>query len=524
MIIFYNSNIISLNKFHPNASAMIIDGDRIAAVGDAGTLLEQVPGDCKKIDLGGRSIIPGFTDSHIHTLQYAQSLTRIDCETDTKGECLERVAERVRSTKEGQWIIGHGWNQNFWQEGYGTRNDLDLISTVHPIYLTSKSLHASWANTSALKLAGILNLTTNPEGGIIQRDEHGQPTGILFDNAIPRLEMHIPPPSSEEVITTLLEGQRRLLAYGITCVHDFDRENCLRAYQHLNGSGKLKLRVIKSIPLEFMNQAARENLKTGSGEYRFEIGPLKLFADGALGTRTAAILEAYNEEPENFGVLIKDNQELLEIGVNAVKQGFSLAVHAIGDRALNIVMKSYSDLFRLLPDSYNLPHKHRVEHVQMALPEDLDTFRDLQLIASVQPIHAPSDREMAMKYWGERTVNAYPLGTILNRGILAILGSDAPVENPNPFAGLASAVCRRSPRDLEPFHIKQAISIQQALECFCRNPHVVTGHQKELGVLKEGYLADFIILPVDPFAIDPIDLYNIYADEVFIAGEKVYER
>lgn len=524
MIIFYNSNIVTLDKNKPHATAMVVDGKQIIALGESDILLTQVPSTCKKVDVGKRTILPGFTDSHIHTLQYGQSLSRINCETSTKHECLIRVKEIAQKTEPGKWIIGHGWNQNHWAQGYGNYADLDEISRVHPIYLTSKSLHASWANSLALKLAGVTVNTSNPFGGIIQRNERGQPTGILLDNAIPLIEKYIPPPSPAEIQNFLLTAQRSLLSLGITAVHDFDKENCLFAFMQMDKMKQLSLHVIKSIPLDYLDIAISEGLKTGKIIRNLEIGALKLFSDGALGSRTAALFLPYEGEPENVGLLIQPLRDLIEIGCKAVAGGFSLAVHAIGDRALNMVLQSFT---KILTNSHNLPHlphMHRIEHVQLAQPEDIKTMGRLGLVASMQPIHAPSDREMALRYWGDRTKYAYPLRSVQEAGVLSVYGSDAPVENPNPFFGIAAAVCRKVQGDSESFHPEQRINLAQAVVGFCSNPHSATGHGQKRGILKQGFTADFTIIDKNPFAIEPLDIYNINVHEVFISGINVFSR
>jgi predicted amidohydrolase YtcJ len=437
---------------------------------------------------------------------------------------LQRVAQKVESTPVGEWVRGHGWNQNDWPEGFGSAALLDEVAPNHPVYLTAKSLHASWANSAALKLAGVDPLTPDPANGMIQRDVDGNPTGILFENAVELVERVIPSPRQEEITAAIMLAQFSLLKVGVTCVHDFDGHECFRALQNLEASGKLKLRVVKGIPLQDLGNAASLGLQSGFGSEYVRIGPVKLFADGALGPQTAAMLEPYENQPGNSGLLFLNADQIFEYGQRTARSGLSLAIHAIGDRANREVLKAYARL-RDFESGEGLPHlPHRIEHVQVLHPDDLPLLARLGITASMQPIHATSDMDTADIYWGKRARYAYAFRSLRELGTRLIFGSDAPVESPNPFWGLHAAVTRQrhsgypSP---EGWYPQEKLTLQQALESYTIHPAHVAGWGNRIGRLAPGYHADLIVLPRDPFQIDPDELESLEPTRVMVGGEWV---
>lgn len=539
MIVLYNARIYTLDGSRPVATAIAMEGDRILAVGDADDLLTEFDRG-EKQDMTGQIILPGLTDAHLHLQHYALSLQKINCETDTLEECLQRIEERVRSAQPGEWILGHGWNQNNWfsssPRGRGaggeggtwpSATDLDKIAPNNPVYLTAKSLHAAWANSAALKRAGITASTPDPANGQLQRDEHGGLTGILLETAMGLVSSAIPEPSMENIAEAIESAQPLLWRMGLTGVHDFDRRACFMALQLLHTQEKLKLRVIKSVPLEDLEHAAELGLRTGFGDDWLRIGSVKAFMDGALGPRTAAMFQPYSNEPENRGILNMDAEELLESGRRAVEVGLSMAVHAIGDRANHEVLDAYEQLRRFERDQNLPPLRHRIEHVQVLHPDDAGRLAELGVIASMQPIHATSDMQMADRYWGERAARAYAWRTQLQQGARLAFGSDAPVESPNPFFGLHAALTRQrsdgSPGQ-EGWYPQQKISIQEALEAYTLGPAYTAGLETRLGKLSPGYLADLIVLPQDPFITPPSNLLALESSATMIGGKWVWQR
>jgi predicted amidohydrolase YtcJ len=527
----YNARIYTLDPTRPTASALAIANGRIAAIGSE----DDIPPELKRQphNLEGQAVLPGLTDAHIHLEHYALGLQKIDCETATRQECLERIAERACRTPPGEWILGHGWNQNQWPEGFGSTADLDAVAPNHPVYLTAKSLHAGWANTDALRRADLAAASPDPVGGRFGRDLAGKLDGILFESAMDSVADVVPAASDEQVAQALLQAQSMLWRMGITGAHDFDRRRCFAALQTLRQRGELRLRVLKSLPLEDLPHAAALGLRSGLGDDWLRIGGVKLFADGALGPQTAAMLQPYEGDPQNRGMLLMDAEEIFEHGRQALATGLPLAVHAIGDRANHEVLQAMGQLRQLEAElsrgsgSPGSALRHRIEHVQVIHAADAARLAELGVVASMQPIHATSDMRMADRFWGPRAALSYAWQTQLDYGARLAFGSDAPVESPNPFWGLHAAVTRQrldgSPGP-QGWYPEQRLSLEQALNGFTTGPAFAAGWEDRLGRLATGFLADLIVLERDPFACPPQELHTFEPTATMIGGEWVFRE
>jgi len=523
--ILYNAIINPVDANHPNATALVIEDGKILNIGESEILLAEFL-NCRKQDMGGKVILPGLTDAHIHLHEYGASLEKVDCETNSREECLQRLAKKAKDTPTGEWILGHGRNQNNWVGGFGTSAMLDAVAPSNPVYLTAKSLHAGWANHEALELAGITSKTTDPKNGRITRDEHGEATGILFEDAMQLVSRVITKSDLDSVARVIDKAQHELWKVGLTGVHDFDGNLCFSALKLLHGRKQLGLRVLKSIAKEDLSQAIEIGLRSGFGDDTLRIGSLKLFADGALGPHTAAMFIPFVDENENYGILNLNKEELFEIGSLAVDNGISLAVHAIGDRANHEVLEGFSEL-RKYEKMKSYPQlRHRIEHVQLLHPADMGKLSELNLIASMQPIHAPSDMRMAEKEWGDRCAYAYAWKTQMEFGTRLAFGSDAPVESPNPFWGLHAAVTRQeldgSPNEVG-WHSEQCLTVLETLQAYMETPAYAAGMENRSGKIKEGFLADLIILDQDPFKCPPNELFNLKPLATMVGGEWVWE-
>ena len=533
MKLLYNARIYTFEEKCPQTSALVIEHGRILAVGETDSLRAGFPS-VEAQDMQGQTILPGLTDAHLHLQHYALSLQKVDCETDTLTECLRRIAERAQSAQPGEWILGHGWNQNNW-DGWPSKTDLDRIAPNNPVYLTAKSLHAAWANTAALMLANITANTHHPINGQIQHNESGQPTGILLETAMELVSAIIPEPPVEEIAAAIEQAQPVMWALGLTGVHDFDRRACFISLQQLHTEGKLKLRVTKSIPLDDLSHAAALGLRTGFGNDMLRIGSVKAFMDGALGPHTAAMIQPYEDDSANRGILNMDAEQLFEYGRQAAEVGLSMAVHAIGDRANHEVLDAFEQLRRFERDRNPsiklraglLPLRHRIEHVQILHPDDLGRLAELDIIASMQPIHATSDMSMADKYWGERAAHAYAWKTQIKRGAVLAFGSDAPVESPNPFWGIHAAVTRQLADGYpnpDGWYPEQRLSVQEALAGFITGAAYTAGMEHKIGKLASGYLADLIVLEHDPFEISPAEIRELKPQATMLGGEWVFQK
>jgi predicted amidohydrolase YtcJ len=524
MKILFNARIHTLDRRQPLASAIAIERGRIMAVGGDELRESSVGADTQ--DMHGGVILPGLTDAHLHLKAYALSLEKIDCETDTLEECLRRVRQRAGDTPPGQWVLGHGWNQNTWG-AWPTAPELDRVSPQHPTYLTAKSLHAAWANSRALQMAGIGARTEDPPGGRIHRDSNGLPTGILLESAAELVGRGIPEPDVALLASAIERAQRVLWIYGLTGVHDFDGRDCFMALQTLRQQGLLKLRVTKNIPVELLGAARDLGLCTGFGDDWLRIGSVKVFMDGALGPRTASMFEPFEGEPHNRGILNQDAEQLFEQACQAAEVGLGMTVHAIGDRANHEVLNAYEQL-RRHEREHGLPRlRHRIEHVQLLHPEDAGRLAQLDVVASMQPLHATSDMTMADKYWGSRTSLAYAWMTQQDAGARLAFGSDAPVESPNPFLGIHAAVTRRradgSP-GAEGWYPEQRLSVQAALEGYSTGAAYAAYAEHSQGRLAVGFFADLIVLERDPFDIHPDEIKHLQSSATMINGEWVHRE
>lgn len=522
MILFYNGIIDSPQS---KATALAVDGSRIIANGSDAEILNLAKPGSEKINLHGKTIWPGLIDSHHHFEMFSQSLSQVKCETDSIDQCLSLVKQKAQSIPNGEWIVGQGWNQNTWGT-FPTASQLDSVTQDHPAFLADKSIHAAWVNPKAMSLASINRQTPDPVGGAIQHDHNGEPTGILFENAVSLVESYIPTPTEAQILTWMCEGQKELHRLGLTGIHDFDRASCFAALQTMQQKGELSLRVTKSIPVESLDEAIIMGLKTGFGNEQLQIGSVKLFADGALGPQTAAMLTPYENTTSEMGTLLLTADEIFEIGMKATGHGLSLAIHAIGDRATNQVLNGLA-----MVRQYEITHEliqqlHRIEHLQLLHPDDLQKVRDLSIVASMQPIHIISDMFTADEHWGKRSRLAYAFASLLKQETSLIFGSDAPVESPNPFLGIRAAITRRringDPHQ-NGWYPEEKISIDQAKRAYSEVPSRISGRGHQFGQLKPGMLADLIILAKNPAEVDPDELVNLAPEKVMVNGTWVFD-
>lgn len=531
MRLLKNAVIYTLDPETPQADALLLDGGRVVAAGKADELVSAAGRAPEVEDLAGAVVLPGLTDAHLHLQHYALGLRKVDCETGTLSECLERVARRVSSTPPGEWVLGHGWQQNDWadctegQDGFPSAAMLDAVSGEHPIYLTAKSLHAGWANHAALEKAGLHRGTEDPPDGALQRSSAEDLTGILLEGAMNLVAQVVPKETEAGLQEAMVEAQRTLWSLGLTGVHDFDRRACFIALQQLHAAGELGLRVVKNIPVEDLDHAIGLGLRGGFGDDLLWIGNVKAFADGALGPRTAAMLHPYEDNPDNRGMLLLDREQLYEYGRQASRNGLAMTVHAIGDAANHEVLEAIASL-RILERTEGLPpRRHRIEHAQLLHPDDLPRLSALGVIASMQPIHATSDMLAADRFWGDRARFSYAWRALLDQGTQLAFGSDAPVESPNPFWGLHAAVTRRR-ADGSPgpdgWRPEQKLTRLEALQGFTTGAAFAGGREARLGKIAPGFLADLTVLEQDYFHIEEEAIRDLKPVRVMVGGTWVF--
>lgn len=521
-----NGRIYTMDAECPQASAVAISGERIMAVGDgpstgSGHSLRDLlaPGG-EVLDLGGRCVLPGLTDSHIHFTWYALGLGAVDLtRASSLSEALALVEKRAQETGLGKWVLGRGWDQERWPERrFPTAADLDGVVPDHPVMLRAKSGHALVANSLALHLAGVTAATSDPPGGRIGRDSEGCPDGMLFeDSAMSLVADLVPPPGPEETDDALRQAFPSAWRVGLTAIHDMDGLPAFTAYRRLHARRELGLRVIKYLPAD----ALKVGLQAGPGDDWLRVGGIKVFADGALGPRTAAMLAPYAGEPGNVGVVTTDGDALRALARQAAADGLPLAVHAIGDRANRIVLDALADVGEPGPGRL----RHRIEHVQLLHPDDVGRLAALGVTASMQPIHATQDCEMADRYWGDRCATGYAWRSLLEAGTVLAFGSDCPVEDLNPFVGIHAAVTRRRADGFpgpEGWYPRQRLAVEQAVRAYTLGAACAAGVEDRLGSLTPGKLADLVVLDRDIFACDPMAIAETRVVATMIGGRFVH--
>lgn len=522
-MLLLNAQIHTMDARQMHATALAIRDGQITAVGRDDDIRPLAGARTPVFDLRGQVVLPGLTDAHLHFEWYAFGLQDVNAETDSLDECLQRVRARAQTAGPGQWITGYGWNQNVWKlaGGFPTAADLDRAAPAHPVFLQAKSGHAAWANSLALHLAGITAETADPRGGQIQRDAAGRPTGIFFEEASDLVAGHMPERTPSELAEAMLVAQENAWRVGLIGVHDFDGPRSLAAWQLLRERGQLGLRVVKQIQGPYLKQALELGLRSGFGDDWLRLGSVKVFMDGALGTRTAAMFAPYEGEPANAGMALMDKEELFELATRAAAGGLAMTVHAIGDKANHDVLDVYEMLRRAEPGG-GAPLRHRIEHVQLLHPDDYARLGRLNVIASMQPLHATSDMLMADRYWGRRCAGAYAWRTQLQAGVVLAFGSDCPVENFNPFWGIHAAVSRRR-ADGSPgpggWYSEQRLSVEEAVRGFTLGAAYAGLMENWLGSLAPGKLADLIVIDRDIFTCDPMDIRDTRVLGTMVGGK-----
>src|SRR5213082_2736491 len=479
--IFINGNIYTVNDKQPFAQAIAVKGDRIIFVG-ANADAEQFRGDKTRIvDLAGKTVTPGFTDSHCHIFGIGEREMRLNLEgTNTREDFLAKVKERVAQTERDKWITGRGWIETFWQPPqFPTRADLDKIAPDNPVFLTRADGHAALTNSAALKMAGIDKNTANPFGGEILKDKStGEPTGMLLDHAQGLVTKNIPKPTEAEREEAFLTGVKREIALGWCEIQNAGSElPDVARMRHAFDAGQVKLRVYNAVyaPGPAAVALLHDGMTLNGYEHRFTERTLKVVFDGALGSRGAALLEPYADAPETSGYLTQKEAELLPIFEEALRQGIQVETHAIGDRANRIILDLYERAMKLVPPEKRKIRepRWRVEHAQILSAQDLPRFAKLGVIASMQPSHAISDLFFAPARLGlDRLAGAYAWQSFLKSGAIICGGSDATVERGEPMIEFYAAVARKSIDGFsnEDWHHEQAVRREQALKMFTAWP------------------------------------------------------
>ena len=507
-MILENGVIRTLEPSLPRARALAIAGELVA--GGVGT--HETSGvSPERVDLRGRCVVPGFTDSHVHFPSWALAQRQVRLEgARSLEEAVTRVAEALPAVPEGRWLRGMGWRPGDWSpEVEPTKQALDAVAGDVPVALLSKDFHSLWLNSAALARAdGDLQVP----GGVVERDGAGEPTGVLREECAWHFRDTYMLPTVEEMVEASREGIRIANSRGVTSVHDKDGWiGALGVWQELHEEGVLTLRVWQSLPHEHIDALAAMGLRSGLGDGLLRVGYIKAFMDGTLGSHTARLLDG-------SGVEITSREEFEDIVRRAARAGLPVAVHAIGDLANREAL----DAFEAAAEEWR-PRglRPRIEHAQLLAEEDVPRFAEIGVAASMQFSHAPSDRDIADNHWAGMTERAYAFRSILDAGALLANGSDAPIEELDPLMGIRAGVCRTLD-DRNPWHPEQAVTVEEAFEATCVTPAWLARDERRRGKLVPGYLADLVVLDRDPFECPPDELSEITVVATMLGGHWVY--
>ncbi len=526
-LLLINGNIYTLDDNNPLAEAIVIKDGYIIAVGNSNELKDRYNAE-KIIDLKGSVVIPGLTDAHAHMFGFGQMLNSLMLAGITSAnEIAGKVAEKSKTISAGEWIYGRGWDQTLWSEKkFPTKDLLDSAAPDNPVILGRIDGHAIWVNSKTLEMAGITSATIDPLGGKIIRDNSGEPTGVLIDKATELVEKIVPPPTDAEVEQSILLAAEECLKTGLTEVHDMGlNSQTIRVYKKLADEQKLLIRIYGAVdaPSQTWNEFSEQGPLLNYGNGMLTIRAVKMYADGALGSRGAALVENYSDDPGNRGLTLIDDSTMEAVTRQAIKKNFQVCTHAIGDRANHVVLNMYEKLLGTVNEQ---DLRFRIEHAQVLLPEDISRFKKLNVLPSMQPIHATSDMDWAEARLGRNRVKgAYAWKSLINSGSIIPAGSDFPNDIMQPLWGFYAAVTRMD-QDGKPeggWHTEECMSREEALKSYTTWAAYAAFKEKDKGTIEAGKYADLTILSQDIMTIQASEILNTEIIMTLIGGKIVYE-
>src|ERR1043166_1309699 len=525
-LVLLNAQVVTMNEKQPLATAVAISGGRISWVGETSEAGQRFAG-ARTLDLSRTTVLPGIIDAHTHLLSLGESLLKLNLkDAATPEQAAERVRERARSAAPGQWILGWGWDEGAWAAHYPTHQILSEAAPDNPVLLTGLHSFASWVNRKALQAAGITRDTKDPPNGKIIRDVSGEPTGVLTDRAQALVSRLVPPPTREETKRAIAIAADECLRHGLTSLHEARVSAAdLDAYRELIREGKLRLRIYAM--LDGANAALIDEwLKHGpdidGAANRLTVRCVKVFADGALGSRGAALFEPYSDAPDRKGVVTTPEPEIYRMTRRCLEAGFQVATHAIGYAANHFVLNVYE---RALKETHASGARLRIEHAQVLAPPDIPRFVKLGVIASMQPSHCTSDMVWAETRLGpQRVKGAYAWRSVLETGAHLPLSSDFPGETLDPFAGMYAAVTRQdaSGKPAGGWYPAQRLTIQEALRGYTAEAAYAGFEEKGKGSIEPGKLADLTVVSADVTRAPARELLSLRVLRTIIGGEIVY--
>lgn len=529
--VYYNANGYTIESDTLRSfSTLVVDGERVFAVGgeDLAEKFQATPS-VTAIDLEGKTLLPGIIDAHGHVMGLGFQELQINLAgiTSLKGT-LQALKEYAEANPELEWIIGRGWNQTLWEENrFPTAADLDQVIPDKPVWLSRVDGHAGWANSKAMQLAQVSSDTPDPDGGKIIRDTRGRPTGVFIDAAEGYVQRVVPESTREEQALALDAALSLLSSYGVTSVHDAGvGVETWELYKQFAEQGKLRARIYGMISGAgaIFDQLSNEGPINSLYDDRLALRSVKLYSDGALGSRGAALIEDYHDDPGNKGLLFVGQEEMNAMAEKVVAKGYQANIHAIGDAANRQVIDALGYAQELHPRE---DQRNRIEHAQIVALEDIGRFKELDLIASMQPTHATSDKNMAENRVGsQRIKGAYAWQSFLAQGTIVASGSDFPVESANPFLGIYASITRKDIQGspLNGWYPEEAMDRVQTLKSFTIDAAYAGFQEGVLGSLESGKWADFIIIDKDIVTAPDSMLWQTKVLETWVAGKKVFDR
>jgi hypothetical protein len=514
--------------------AIAVRGDRIQAVGKNAEIEKLKGPQTQVIDLGGHFVMPGFNDAHMHLADAGLQKLDVDLKgVKTLEEFRQRVLAKVETAKPGDWILGGGWDETIWPvKTLPSRWDLDEVSGGHPVFLDRVDGHLAVANTRALQLASITIASKDPQGGQIDRDENGQPTGLLRDTAQQAVRSVVPAPTHEKRRQGIETALADLAQHGITSAQDYSPpwEN-FQIYEELEKEGKLTARISEwldfNLPVE---ELKKERDSHPQSDLMLHTGMLKAFMDGSVGGHTAALFEPYADDPKNTGLPRYEPAKLNEMSVERVLAGFQLGFHAIGDKGVQMALDAFAEAEKAAREQrVKAPNgsddfRLRVEHAQITTPTEIARFKELKLVASMQPSHLLSDIRWAnLRLGAKRAAQCYMWAAFLNKGVPLAFGTDYPVESVAPFRGLYAAITRKSENGKQAFFPEQKLTMDQAIAAYTTGSAYAQFEEKEKGKLVPGMLADFVVLDRDLTAASPEKVLTTKVLRTVVGGKTVFE-
>ena len=528
-LIVTNARIYTVDQNRPVVDAMAIRDGRIVATGPSRLIGAMKGAGTQVVDLDGRTVIPGMIDAHVHLVGLGQGLRTVDLRGSTSyDEVIARVVERAKATPPGQWILGRAWDQNDWADTrFPTHEKLSAAVPNHPVFLTRVDGHAALANAAAMKAAGLTAASKDPFGGQILRDARNAPTGVLIDRAMGLVAGAIPPMSAGELRDAVVAATREMNRWGLTSVHDAGvGRNAIDAYEEVARASDFSVRNYVMVANDDSTIAhyLRRGPQRGLYDGRLWIQAIKISADGALGSRGAALLEPYSDDPKTTGLALVPPGRVRQVSLQALEKGFQVNVHAIGDRANRTVLDEFEQALRERPVA---DHRFRVEHAQILHPDDISRFAQLGVIPSMQASHQTSDMYWAGNRLGQqRLLGAYAWRSLLNSGVIIPNGSDLPVEKTNPLISFHAAIARQDENNWPAggWFPEQRMTREEALKSMTIWAAWSAFMEKEVGSLEPGKYADFVVLDQDIMQVPAELVLRTNVLSTWLGGKAVYRR